>query len=157
MPKKLPYKERFVPNNPQKYMGPNLHQITYRSSWEHTMMMTLDNHPDVVAWQSEGMSIFYENPFTKRTKPYIPDFIVIYRNHQSSKFVTEMIEVKPKNEMPGYRPGLRESVSRYKQGVQVINAAKWKAAMAFCARRGWVFRVACEDELFGMRKYNRAG
>ena len=42
---RLPYKARFIPKNPQKYMGQNLHQITYRSSWEHTFMLTLDNHP----------------------------------------------------------------------------------------------------------------
>ena len=119
------------------------------------MMMTLDNHPDVIAWQSEGMNIFYENPFTKRTKPYVPDFIVIYRERQSNSQIVEMIEIKPRDEMPGYQPRLRETISRYKQGVQVVNAAKWKAAMAFCARRGWRFRVVTEDELFGMKKYAR--
>jgi hypothetical protein len=151
---KSAYKQLFIPTNPQKYIGPNIHKIWYRSSWEHTMMMTLDNHPDVIAWQSEGMNIFYENPFTKRTKPYVPDFVVVYRT-RGNKQMVEMIEVKPKSEMPGYRPGLRETVSQYKLAVQAINAAKWKAAMVFCARRGWVFRVACEDELFAMKKYTR--
>jgi hypothetical protein len=151
---KLPYKERYVPKNPSKYMGPNLSRIWYRSSWEHTMMMTLDNHPDVVAWQSEGMNIFYRNPFTQQTKPYVPDFIVVYRDRRTNKLMTEMIEVKPKDEMPGYQPRLRETVSRYKLAKQVLNQAKWQEAMKFCVRRGWVFRVACEDELFAMRRYN---
>jgi hypothetical protein len=152
---KLPYKDRFIPKNPQKYMGQNLHSIYYRSSWEHTMMMTLDNHPDVIAWQSEAIGIFYVNPFTKQTKPYIPDFIVVYRDQKSSQQIVEMIEIKPKDEMPGYRPALREKISRLKQGKQVLNAAKWKAAMTFCTRRGWRFRVACEDQLFAMRRYTR--
>lgn len=149
---KLPHKAKFVPKNPQKYMGSNLHNIWYRSSWEHTMMLTLDNHPDVIAWQSEGIGVFYENPFTKQTKPYVPDFIVVYRDRQTSKQVVEMIEVKPKDEMPGFQP-LREKLTRWKQSAQLLNAAKWKAAMAFCARRGWKFRVACEDQLFAMRRY----
>jgi hypothetical protein len=147
------YKAKFVPKNPAKYMGPNLHSIWYRSSWEHTMMMTLDNHPDVIAWQSEAIAIFYQNPFTKQTKPYVPDFIVVYRDQKTNQQVIEMIEIKPKDEMPGYRPGLREKINQFKQAKQVINAAKWKAAMTFCSRRGWRFRVACEDQLFGMRRH----
>lgn len=136
-------------------MGTNLHKIWVRSSWELTMMLTLDNHPDVVAWQSEGLNIFYQNPFTGTSKPYVPDFVVQYRDNRSNKIVTEMIEVKPKNEMPGYQPGLRETVSAWKQAAQVVNAAKWQAAMKFCKRRGWQFRLASEDEMFGMRRYNR--
>jgi len=121
------------------------------------MMLTLDNHPDVLQWVSEPANlIFYQNPFTKREKPYIPDFIVVYRERRSNLPIVEMIEIKPKDEMPGYQPMLRETVSRFKQGKQVINAAKWKAAMAFCARRGWKFRVVTEDQLFGLRRYGRA-
>lgn len=151
---RLPHKDRFIPKNPQKYMGQNLHSITYRSSWEHTFMLTLDNHPDVIAWQSEAIGVFYQNPFTKQVKPYIPDFIVVYRDRQSQKQIVEMIEIKPKDEMPGYQP-LRERLSRYKQSAQALNAAKWKAALTFCNRRGWKFRVVCEDQLFGFKGAKR--
>jgi hypothetical protein len=115
------------------------------------MMLTLDNHEDVLGWQSEAIGVFYTNPFTKKVKPYIPDFVVVYRDRQTNRQVVEMIEIKPKDEMPGYQP-LRERLSKYKQSVQVLNAAKWQAALAFCARRGWKFRVVCEDQLFAFKR-----
>lgn len=152
---RLPHKANFRPKNPQKYMGKNLHDITYRSSWEHSMMMVCDSHPDIVAWGSECLAIPYFNPLTRKNTLYVPDFVITYVDKQGRQ-VTEMIEVKPKDQMPGsmITEGTART-TRIKQGIQIVNQAKWAEAVKFCKRRGWKFTVACEDQMFGLRKYNK--
>ncbi len=110
-------------------------------------MQFLDTHPSIQGWNSEGISIPYRNPFTGKWTMYIPDFLVVYIDKNSKKHV-EMIEIKPEKELPGYKGRVN---SRTKL-VQAINAAKWQAALAFCVKRGWSFRVATEKELFGYKK-----
>ena len=59
-----------------------------------------------------------------------------------------MIEVKPKKQT---RPPEKKTY-KTKQYVQDIyeygvNEAKWKAATAYCQKRGWEFRILTEDHL----------
>lgn len=147
-------KDEFKPTNPQKYVGK--YPIIYRSSWERAVMAKLDVHPDVLAWASEPMNIPYQNPLTGKWTVYVPDFLVVYLDKNGQKFC-EMIEVKPLDEVPGYqaiseRTGKPKRLSQKDKATQAINAAKWQAALAVCAKRGWKFRVATENLLF---KYTR--
>ena len=138
-------KDEFTPKNPQKYVGK--YPIIYRSSWEWSMMRTFDDHPDVVQWSSETVSIPYRNPLTGKWSMYIPDFMVLYADRDGNQHC-EMIEVKPLKEVPGFDG----KVNQRTKLVQAINQAKWSAAMAFCKKRGIHFRVATEDQIF---KYKR--
>lgn len=137
-----PAKGIFTPKNPEKYRGPS--EITYRSGWELQFMTYLDDHPFVLLWQSEGLSIRYKNPLTKRWASYIPDFLVVYMDKNNNKHV-EVIEIKPAKETPMYE----NRVSYKTRLVQQINAAKWLAAMQYCNKMGFKFRIMTERELFG--------
>lgn len=105
-------------------------------------MLLFDAHPGVY-WASEAVKIPYFNPFTRRTTLYIPDFFVAYtdKNNHEHK---ELIEIKPQREVPGYSG----RVSKLIESRQTLNMLKWKAAVEFCARRHWLFRVATEADLF---------
>lgn len=144
---KRPAKVAFVPKNPEKYIGPNKGNIIARSSWEISVMNYFDNHPMVSGWSSETISIPYKNPLTGRWSMYVPDFLVIYVDKDNGKHC-DLIEVKPEKEHPAYQG----KVSSRTKLVQAINAAKWQAALIYCAKRNWTFRVATEKQLFAFKR-----
>lgn len=138
-------KGEFTPKNPGKYVGQ--YPIVYRSSWEFTIMRVFDEHPYVLNWASEPISIPYQNPLTGRWTVYIPDFLVVYADRNGAQHC-EMIEVKPLKERPDYQRRQGERLSARTKLAQALNAAKWSAAAKWCAKNGVHFRVASEDELF---------
>ena len=135
------YKGQFKPKNPHKYIG-NLSNIIYRSGWELKYMIYLDNHPDVLQWNSEEIVIPYRSPVDGRIHRYFPDFLV------KTKHTTMIVEIKPKKQTkPPKKP---KKVSRqYVSEVMTwgVNEAKWKAAEEYCKDRLWQFRVFTEDHL----------
>jgi hypothetical protein len=135
----------FTPRNRQKYIGK--YPIKYRSSWELPAMRTFDEEPNVLFWASESISIPYRNPLTGKWTLYIPDFLIVYIDRTMVKHC-EVMEIKPQAQTPGYQG----KVSARTKLSQTINAAKWMAAMAYCARRNWVFRVATEQQIFAFRR-----
>lgn len=118
-------------------------------------MMMFDKHPHILAWASEPISINYRNPLTGNWVPYIPDFFVVYVDKSGNKYC-ELLEVKPLKETPGFvkvsKKGKVLGQTEKEKATQVINAAKWSAALAYCAKRGWTFRVITEESLFVGRK-----
>lgn len=139
-------KGEYIPKNPQKIIGKT--PIIYRSSWEISLMKVLDENPAVLHWSSESISIPYKNPLTGEWSLYLPDFFAIYVDKRGNKHA-EIIEVKPSKEDPWSSKEQRRMTNRTKL-VQAINAAKWMAAMAYCKKRGWTFRVMTEHNLFGV-------
>lgn len=148
-----PIKCRFTPKNPAKYLGHNITNIITRSSLENSACLLFDNHPSILGWMSESLpshtvhkgldGIPYINPFTGRPSIYVPDFFVIYEDRNGGKH-TEVIEIKPTEEILGFRG----KVSKLKEARQILNAAKFVAAVKFCSARGWLFRIATETEIF---------
>lgn len=114
-------------------------------------MVFFDNHPMVIAWSSESISIPYRNPLTGRQTVYVPDFLVVYE--RNGKKHAEMIEVKPAKEVPGYEQKRR--LTKKDKLAQVLNAAKWQAAISFCAKRGITFRVITENDLYQFKRKKR--
>jgi hypothetical protein len=99
-----------------------------------------------------GLSgIPYRNPFTGRWTFYVPDFFVIYID-KTGKQHAEVIEVKPLDEVPPMISGLRLRVSKIKEGRQIMNAAKYEAALLYCAKFGFKFRLCTEKDMFAFRK-----
>jgi hypothetical protein len=139
----------FLPQNAKKYIGK--HPITYRSSWELTMMRVLDEHAAVIAWASESISIPYRNPLTGKWSMYIPDLLVVYADRNGHKHA-EIVEIKPLRERPDYQPKPKERLSQHTKAAQIVNAAKWAAAVQYCAKNNLRFRVASEDEMFAYRR-----
>ena len=135
----------FVPKNPEKYVGK--HKPKYRSGWEMTMMLFLDNNPSILQWASEPIFIPYIHPLTGKKANYIPDFLVIYENKYKQR-IAEIVEIKPKKQ------SLIESrtASAKDRAIVAVNHAKWSAAMIFCKRSGMTFRVITESDIFANSK-----
>jgi hypothetical protein len=144
------HKGRFIPKNPAKYIASNIHNITHRSSWELSLFQLLDNHPMVLGWASEAVKIPYKNPLTNKNTLYVPDVFVVYVDRSNIEH-KELIEVKPMQEVPGYKG----KVSKLVESRQIVNMMKWKAAVAFCTSRGWKFRVATEADMFAFKGKTR--
>lgn len=131
----------YTPKNPQKYVGK--HKPRYRSGWELSFMIFLDNNQHILQWASEAIAIPYRHPFTGKPTQYIPDFFVLYQNKHGQK-IAEIVEIKPKKQ------SIIESkvASARDRATVAINHAKWAAASAYCKRSGLTFRVVTENDLF---------
>jgi TnsA endonuclease N terminal len=131
---------KYTIKNPGKYSGNKT--PTYRSSWEFAFMSFCDNHPSVISWASESISIPYKNPFTNKNTIYVPDFFIVYQD-KNGKQHAELIEVKPSGE-------IMETVGKGKrqQAMAVLNNFKWQAARAWCAANNINFRIVTENDLF---------
>ena len=149
----MAYKGRFKPANPEKYKGDPT-KITYRSSWEFKFFRFVDQHPDVIWWQSEEIAIPYLSPIDNRVHRYFPD-VILKKRVGPDQYETVMIEIKPKSQtMPpdiskrNKTPTGRIS-RRYLNEVKTygINDAKWAAARKYCNERGWKFEIMTESHL----------
>lgn len=138
---------RFMPKNPQKYVG-NVHNIMFRSSWEVRFMQWLDTNNAVLRWGSEELAIPYVNPIKidangrPKISRYFPDFIMLYRD-SSGNIKKEIIEVKPYKESV-----ITPKMSERDKMAYAVNQAKWKAASIFAESQGATFRVVTEKSLF---------
>ena len=131
---------KYTVRNTEKYIGTK--QPTYRSSWEMSFMLFCDNNPSVLQWASESIQIPYRNPLTGKNTIYVPDFFIYYQD-ANGKNHGELIEIKPSKET-----SMTEAKSPRDKAMAIVNAAKWQAAQAFCARQGLKFRVVTETQLF---------
>lgn len=152
------YKGRFRPKRPEKYRG-DASNIIYRSSWELMVFRRLDEHPDVIEWSSEEISIPYVNPVRslksgeRKISRYFPDIIV--KKKVDGKIATTMIEIKPKKQTAPPDPGKRNATKtgrvsrRYlnEAATYSVNEAKWEAAKRYCRERGWEFVIMTEDHI----------
>jgi len=140
------YKGLFKPKNPQKYLGDSSN-IIYRSLWEFKFMRYLDDHPDVISWASEELSIPYISPVDRKLHRYFPDFIVKKKSKDNTLDVL-MVEIKPSKQTK--EPILKGKKSKQfvsEAIIYSINEAKWKAAYQFCLDRKWKFLILTEKEL----------
>lgn len=137
----------FTPKNPEKIFAGNPEKIEYRSSWEWTVMSRLDNNPHVLGWASETCRIPYRRPDTGEQTVYVPDLVVVYADPKTGKKRAEMLEIKPAKEVPFLMDGVQK-LSKKDMAAQVINMAKWEAAMQFCRKRGMTFQVMTEYQIY---------
>lgn len=137
---------KFSPKNINKYKG-NPTQIYWRSSWELKLMLYLDQHPDVIFWQSEELAIPYLSPKDNRVHRYFPDFVVKRKNKQG-KIETLIIEVKPKKQTLPPKKKKKITQSYINEVVTYeVNKAKWKAATEYCKDRKYKFLILSEEQL----------
>ena len=138
---KGPMRGRFIPKNPQKYLG-NADKIIFRSSWEVRLFQWLDRTPAVLQWASEEFSIPYLSPFDNMVHQYFPDALVIYKD-KFGNLKKEIVEVKPYKETI-----LTPKASERDKMALALNQAKWKAAARFAEMQGMNFRVLTEKSMF---------
>lgn len=134
-------KSTFIPKNPDKYIGD--YPIICRSSWENTMCLYFDTHPNVLFWASESLKIPYVNPFTKKIANYYPDFLIIIKD-KNGKQHRQILEIKPKSQTV-----LESAKSNSDKAALALNMFKWSAATQFAKNNGMTFRVLTEADIFG--------
>lgn len=142
MAKRFPEPTKFVPKNPEKYIGdPN--NIICRSSWERRFAKWADLHPDVQKWFSEEMVVPYISPIDKKQHRYFPDFGMVLSN--GKRYV---IEVKPYYQcFPPEKKNKRVNTYINEQVTYETNQAKWKAARALFHKQGIEFIIITEKDL----------
>lgn len=135
------HKGKFKVKNRNKYVG-NADNVVYRSSWELSAFVRLDNDPSILQWVSEELVIPYVSPIDRRVHRYFPD---IWCKKASGIYV---IEIKPAYQTkPSIAKSKRKMISE--SVTYAVNTAKWNAAHAFCEKQGWKFQIMTENELFG--------
>ena len=130
----------YTVKNIAKYVGKGTPK--YRSGWELTFMMFLDNNDNVLQWASESIRIPYRNPLTGKQSVYVPDFLVTYRGRNNTT-IAELIEIKPKKQSL-----LESKASDRDRAIVALNYAKWDAATKWAKRNGLTFRVINEDMIY---------
>lgn len=144
--KKYPKPKPWFPKNVEKYQG-DVNNIWVRSSWERRVYNWMDTNPNVIAWNSEEISIPYLSPIDNRWHRYYPD--VIAKIKTKKKVQVYMIEVKPYNQT--IEPTPKKKVTKnYINEVCTwgVNSAKWKAAKEYCLDRKWTFELLTEKDIF---------
>lgn len=110
-------------------------------------MKWLDNHPNVVQWNSEEVVIPYFSNADGKKRRYFMDFWAKFDTGQQFFF-----EVKPAKEtVPPKKPVQMTTAAkkRFMNEVYVyqVNTDKWKAASATADKMGITFRLITENSL----------
>lgn len=139
---------QYYPKFPEKYLGDKT-KIVYRSSWERKCMVHFDLSPNILAWNSEDVIIPYISPKDGRVHRYFVDFLIVTLDENKQKQVT-LIEVKPLAQTikPIAKQGKSKKRFLHEAITYEVNTAKWKAAQAYCDKRGWQFRIMTEKDIF---------
>jgi len=127
----------------------------YRSSWEKRLMYKFDKDPNVLRWGYENIIIPYTN-YDGKVHRYIMDFYIeaLDKNNNVKKI---LIEVKPRKDgEPPKKPKIKniKAMNRYMYEAKtyITNKNKWKSAKLFCEKKGMIFKIMTEKELFRQHK-----
>lgn len=142
----MPYKTRFSPKNPTKYIGDST-KIICRSLWERKFCKFLDENVNVIKWSFETLKIPYLSPKDNDIHIYHPDFIVEKRG-KDGKVKTIVVEIKPYKQTQPPKPKKSKRSTIMESLTYSINNAKWKAAKKLCEENNWEFVILTEKELF---------
>ena len=139
---------KFTPTNPDKVLG-DVNKIVCRSNWEKDFCRYLDRSPNIVKWGSELFSIGYLDQFGKR-RNYFPDFIFVKEDTQGNQ-QTYLIEIKPSAQTkPPRRTKSKNQAKMLNENQTYIkNVRKWQYANAFCQKKGFIFKIITEHDLYG--------
>lgn len=106
-------------------------------------------NPSVLQWASEIAAIPYFDPVKRKNRRYYPDFLIKVKD-KDGKEVMYCVEIKPYKEILPPKNGTKKSEKTkiHEVTTYMTNSAKWKAADDYCKKRGWIFRLITEKELF---------
>jgi len=139
----MPYKTKFLPKNPSKYVGDHTN-IICRSLWERKFCKYLDENESIIRWASEEIRIPYFCPVKKKVCFYYPDFL--FETKEESSVFTYLVEIKPKKQTAPptnkKKKSYSEDYARY-----LINNSKWESAKEYCQKNGWEFKILTEEHL----------
>jgi hypothetical protein len=145
---------KFVPRNPDKYIG-DIHNIIFRSSWEKRFCIYCDTNESILKWSSEPLKIPYYNPLDKKDHEYNVDFYMKTLNVDGTE-QEWIIEIKPEKQTikPVYEGNMTTpKLKAYNRNMQIwiTNQAKFKAANLWAEKRGFKFGIINEKFLFGSK------
>ena len=138
----MAYSGRYSVKNKRKYEG-DYTNVVYRSLWERQAFKFLDNHKDVIGWNSECVVVPYRCKTDGKVHRYFPDLFIRMKDGK-----TYLIEIKPDKQT---RPPKKSSRKTKKYLTEVMtyakNQSKWEAAQAYANKRGLIFQVWTENTL----------
>ncbi len=143
--KRYPKPRKWVPKNPEKYIG-DVTNIIARSSWEIKFLNWCDNNKSVMFYNSEGCRIDYFSPVDNKMHKYHVDFVAKMKLKDGS-LKTFAIEVKPKSQCSPPRKSSNKERMITEITTYVVNKAKWEAAEAFCKKNNMTFIILTEEDL----------
>jgi hypothetical protein len=143
----MPYKGKYRPEIPSKYVGDPAN-IIYRSLLERRFMVFCDKNPNILKWASEEMFVPYYSPIDKKMHRYYVDFVIeVLEKNGSVK--TYLIEIKPSRQCKVPKESTNKSNKTFLKEMKnwVINNSKWKAAEDFAKKQNWEFKIITEENL----------
>jgi len=144
------YKGKYTVKHPSKYKG-NLEEVVYRSNWEKSVMIWLDNNSEVAKWNSEDFIVPYYYDVDKKWHKYHVDFWIKFKNGN-----VLLVEVKPKKQTePPKSKSPRSRRSLNEAFAYIKNRNKWEAAQQIAQDNGYKFAIWTEDELTRMKIINK--
>lgn len=137
----------FKPKHPEKYLG-DVKNIVYRSSYELSYLIKLDDDPNIVGYSSEETIIRYRSPLDGKVHRYFMDFYVESKLPDGTIEKT-LVEIKPAHQVvPPVINSTKKKRTMLKEAMTyAVNQAKWQAAEAYAKARGMKFVVLTEYEL----------
>jgi hypothetical protein len=145
----MAYKTKYIPENPNKYVG-NPANIICRSSWERKFCKYLDKNENIIRWSREELKIPYISTIDKQVHHYYPDFV--FEAKKEEMVQTYVIEIKPKKQTLSPKPRKNKRAYLNECITYETNTCKWKAAQTFCQKNGWIFKILTEENIF--KQYN---
>lgn len=139
----------YKPKNPRKYHGDPTN-ITYRSSWEKSAFLWLDNNSACISWNSEEVIIPYISPVDMSRHRYFVDLKATFK-YKDGTTKTFLIEIKPSAQTMPPKNTRNQKRLVEEATTYAVNQAKWEAARKYAQRYGYEFVVITENELFGKK------
>jgi hypothetical protein len=139
----MPYKTKYLPKNPSKYVGDS-NKIICRSLWERKFCKYLDENTSIIRWCSEELRVPYYCPVKKKPCMYYPDFL--FESNENGEIKTYVVEVKPKKQTKPPENKKRKSFA-FEMATYLINNSKWESAKKLCDDNGWHFKILTEEDL----------
>ena len=134
----------YEPLYPEKYIGK---QIICRSKWEFDFCNWCDNNSGILQWSSEPFAIPYFDVVRRKKRRYYPDFLIKVKG-KDGKLNTYIIEIKPYKEVALPKRRGTNKTKMYETITYATNVSKWKAADNWCKKKGWIFKIITEKELY---------
>jgi hypothetical protein len=127
-------------------------KMFFRSSWELKFMQYLDTQEFILKWNSEGVTIVYQD-LTGATHKYYPDFYYECLNSDDPTLIDHVVvEIKPYSEtIPPVKPKnpTIKALTNYEYACKtyIKNRLKWDQARLWCNKRGYKFIIITEQHL----------
>lgn len=136
----------YTPINEEKYVDKD--PIVCKSSWEVHFCKWCDSNPNILKWSSEAIQIPYYDPVRRKNRRYYPDFSMSVKG-TDGKVTNYIVEIKPKSQTDKpINKGKNNKTYLYEFYTYQTNIAKWRAAIEFCRKHGFVFKLLTEYDLF---------